>query len=116
MPSWIAYGNKELDRSQYHVGEGFLEIGGFAMLIGQSYVRKSTFLTQLSICLAIGRSWLFFQILKELKVMIVQAEDPGNKLIKMGRMYKRMGLTDEEIKLADANTSVLTIRDLQDAQ
>jgi len=86
------------------------------MLIGQSYVRKSTFLTQLSICLAIGRSWLFFQILKELKVMIVQAEDPGNKLIKMGRMYKRMGLTDEEIKLADANTSVLTIRDLQDAQ
>ena len=27
MPSWIDYGKRNIDRSQYHVGEGFLEIG-----------------------------------------------------------------------------------------
>jgi AAA domain len=115
MLSWIAYGRREVDRSHYHVGEGFLEVGGFVMLIGQSYVGKSTFITQLSICLSIGRSWLFFLLERPLKVMIVQAEDPANKLIKMGHMFKRMGLTGEEISLADQNTVVLTIRDLQDA-
>lgn len=115
MPSWIAYGDSEIDRSQYHVGDGFLEIGGFVMLIGQSYVGKSTLLTQLSIYLAIGRSWLFFRIERALRVLIVQAEDPGNKLVKMGRMYKRMGLSADDIKLANENTAVLTIRDLQDA-
>jgi hypothetical protein len=114
MPSWISYGRKEVDRSQYHVGEGFIEIGGFVMLIGQSYAGKSTLIAQLSIYLAIGRSWLFFHIHRPLKVLVVQAEDPENKLIKMGHMYKRMGLNDEEIKLADQNTAVLTIRDLQD--
>jgi RecA-family ATPase len=116
MLSWIAYGSREIDRSQYHVGEGFLEIGGYVMLIGQSYVGKSTFITQLSICLAIGRTWLFFKLEHALRVMIVQAEDPENKLVKMGHMFKRMGLTDKEIKLADQNTVVLTIRDLQDAK
>lgn len=115
MPSWIEYGDSEVDRTQYHVGDGFLEVGGFVMLIGQSYVGKSTLLTQLSIYLAIGRPWLFFRIERALSVLIVQAEDPGNKLVKMGRMYKRMGLTPDEIKLADENTAVLTIRDLQDA-
>jgi RecA-family ATPase len=115
MPSWIVYGKREIDRSQYHVGEGFLEIGSFVMLIGQSYVGKSTFITQLSICLAIGREWLFFLLDRPLKVMVVQAEDPPNKLAKMGHMFKRMRLTDEEISLADQNTVVLTIRDLQDA-
>ncbi len=115
MPSWIAYGKREVDRAHYHVGDGFLEIGGFVMLIGQSYVGKSTFITQLSICLAIGRSWLFFLLERPLRVMVVQAEDPENKLVKMGHMFKRMGLTDEEISLVDENTVVLTIRDLQDA-
>ena len=116
MLSWIAYGkSREVDRSQYHVGDGFLEIGGFVMLIGQSYVGKSTFITQLSICLAIGRAWLFFKLERPLRVMVVQAEDPENKLVKMGWMFKRMGLTDEELRLADQNTVVLTIRDLQDA-
>jgi|GEM_PF-5061042 len=115
MPSFIAYGKRAVDRSQYHVGEGFLEIGGFVMLIGQSYVGKSTFITQLSIYLAIGRSWLFFLLDQPLRVMVVQAEDPENKLVKMGHMFKRMGLTDEEINLADQNNVVLTIRDLQDA-
>jgi hypothetical protein len=114
MLSWIAYGNREVDRSQYHVGEGFLEIGGYVMLIGQSYVGKSTFIAQLSICLAIARTWLFFKLERALRVMVVQAEDPENKLVKMGHMFKRMGLTDEELRLADQNTVVLTIRDLQD--
>jgi RecA-family ATPase len=115
MLSWIAYGNREIDRSQYHVGEGFLEAGGFVMLIGQSYVGKSTFITQLSIYLAIGRSWLFFLLDRALRVMVVQAEDQENKLVKMGHMFKRMGLTEEEIKMAHQNAVVLTIRDLQDA-
>ena len=115
MPSWIAYGQSDVDESQYHVGEGFLEIGGFVMLIGQSYVGKSTLITQLSILLAIGCTWLFFNVHRPLRVMVVQAEDPGNKLIKMGQMYKRMELTEDQIKLADSNTAVLTIRDLQDA-
>jgi len=116
MPSWIDYGNRGIDRSQYHVGEGFLEIGGFVMLIGQSYAGKSTLIAQLSICLAIGRTWLFFTVERALRVMIVQAEDPENKLIKMGHMFKRMGLSSEETELADQNTAVLTIRDLQDAR
>lgn len=115
MPSWISYGKLEVDRSQYHVGDGFLEIGGFVMFIGQSYIGKSTLLTQLSINMAIGRSWLFFKVDRPLKFMVVQAEDPRNKLVKMGHMFKRMGLTDQEVELADANTRVLTIRDLQDA-
>jgi RecA-family ATPase len=115
MPSWISYGNSTVDRSQYHVGEGFLEIGGFVMLIGQSYTGKSTLITQVSINLAIGRSWLFFNVERPLRVMVVQAEDPENKLVKMGQMFKRMGLNQKQLELADKNTAVLTIRDLQDA-
>jgi AAA domain len=114
-PSWIDYGNRDIDTLQYHVGEGFMEIGGFIMLIGQSYVGKSTLITQISINLAIGRSWVIFQVHRVLRVLIVQAEDPENKLIKMGRIFKRMGLSKEQIALADKNTAVLTIRDLQDA-
>src|SRR5260221_1947579 len=114
MPSWIDYSNREIDRSQYHIGEGFLEIGGFVMLIGQSYVGKSTLLTQISINAAIGRDWLFFRFGRPLKIITVQAEDSANKLVKMGQMSERMGLTEEQIKLAGENTSVLTIRDLQD--
>jgi RecA-family ATPase len=114
MPSWISYGKRNVDRSQYHVGEGFLEIGGFVMLIGPSYVGKSTLVTQISINAAIGRNWLFLKIHRPLKVLVVQAEDPENKLIKMGHMFKRMELSNEEVKLADQNTAVLTIRDLQD--
>jgi len=115
MPSWIDYGNREIDRSQYHVGEAFLEIGGFVMLIGQSYAGKSTLIAQISINAAIGRSWLFFHVRRALRVMTVQAEDSENKLVRMGQMYRRMGLNDDEIKLATSNTAVLTIRDLQDA-
>ena len=114
MPSWIAYGNMAIDPAAYHIGDGFLEVGCFIMLIGQSYAGKSTLLTQLSIYLAIGRSWLFFRIKRPLRVLVVQAEDPINKRIKMGRMYRRMSLTEQEIALADKNIAVLTIRDLQD--
>jgi hypothetical protein len=113
MPSWISYGNMEVDRTLYHIGEGFLEVGCFIMLIGQSYVGKSTLLTQLTISLSIGKSWLFLQVERALKILVVQAEDVENKRRKMGRMYRRMGLTPEEIKLADKNTAVLTIRELQ---
>jgi hypothetical protein len=113
MPSWIEYGKREVDHSLYQVGEGFLEIGGFVMLIGQSYVGKSTFITQLSIYLSIGRSWLFFLLERPLRVLVVQGEDLENKLVKMGQMFRRMGLTDEEIQMANQNTAVLTIRDLQ---
>jgi RecA-family ATPase len=60
MLSWIDYGEREVNPSFYHVGEGFLEIGGFSMLVGQSYAGKSTLLTQISINGAIGRAWLFF--------------------------------------------------------
>jgi RecA-family ATPase len=114
MPSWIEIGNRDVDRTQYHVGEGFLEIGGFVMLIGQSYVGKSTLLAQVSINAAIGKSWLFFKVERSLRILTVQAEDQENKLTKMGKMYRRMGLTDEQIALAKENTAVLTIRDLQD--
>jgi RecA-family ATPase len=115
MLSWIELGNREIDRSQYHIGEGFLEVGGFVMLIGQSYVGKSTLLAQISINAAVGKSWLFFNVQRPLRVLTVQAEDPENKLTKMGWMYKRMGLDDGQVKLASENTAVLTIRDLQDA-
>ena len=116
MPSWIDYGNLEVDPKQYLVGEGFLEIGSFIMLIGQSYAGKSTLVAQLSMNMAAGRSWLFFRIARPLRILIAQAEDTENKRRKMSKMYRRMGLTKEEIKLAAANTAVLTIRDLQDAQ
>src|SRR6266478_9541509 len=71
MPSWIEYGNRDIDRSQYHVGEGFLEIGGFVMLIGQSYVGKSTLLAQISVNVAIGRTWLFFKVERPLRILMV---------------------------------------------
>ena len=116
MPSWIDYGDREVDQSKYHIGEGFLEIGGIVMLIGPSYVGKSTFLTQLSIYLAIGRSWLCFRVERPMRMLIVQAEDSDNKLIKMGQMYRRMGLTETEIELARQNIAVVTIRDLQDGE
>jgi hypothetical protein len=115
MPSWIDYGDRDVDPEQYLIGEGFLEIGSFIMLIGQSYAGKSTLVAQLSMNMAAGRSWLFFRIVRPLRIMVAQAEDTENKRRKMGRMYRRMGLTKEEIKLAAANTAVLTIRDLQDA-
>jgi len=114
MFSWIDYGDMEIDRSQYHVGDGFLDIGGFIMLIGPSYVGKSTLLAQLTINLAIGCTWLFFRVERPLKILIVQAEDSENKLVKLGRMYRRMGLTAEQIALAKKNTAVLTIRNCQD--
>jgi AAA domain len=115
MPSWIEYGDLEVDPEQYLIGEGFLEIGSFIMLIGQSYAGKSTLVAQLSMNLAAGRSWLFFRIARPLRIMVVQAEDTENKRRNMGQMYRRMGLTAEEIELAATNTAVLTIRDLQDA-
>jgi hypothetical protein len=114
MPSWIDYGDMDVDRSSFHIGEGFLEVGCFIMLIGQSYVGKSTFLAQLTIYLAIGRQWLFFRVGRPLKILLVQAEDSQNKLIRMGQMYRRMGLKKNEITLARENLAVLTIRDLQD--
>jgi RecA-family ATPase len=115
MLSWIEYGNREVDRTSYHIGEGFLEIGCFVMLIGASYVGKSTFLAQLTINFAIGRNWLFFKVEKKLRIMIVQAEDPENKLIKMGQMAKKMSLSPGQMEIVDKNTAVLTINDLQDA-
>jgi RecA-family ATPase len=114
MPSWIDYGDMQVDRSKYHIGEGFLEVGSIVMLIGPSYIGKSTFLAQLSIYFAIGRSWLFFLVERPMRILVVQAEDSNNKLIKMGQMYRRMGLTETEIALARENIGVLTIRDLQD--
>jgi len=107
LPSWIDYSQKEVDRSSYHIGEGFLEVGCFVMLIGPSYVGKSTLLAQLTINFSIGRSWLFFRLSRPLRVMIVQAEDPENKLIKMGKMVHQMELSDDEITLAHQNTAVL---------
>jgi hypothetical protein len=112
MLSWIDYGEREVDTSLYHMGDGFLEIGGISMLIGQSYVGKSTFITQWSIHAALGKDWLFFKFHRPLKILIVQAEDPQNKLVKMGQMYRRMGLTKDEIDLARINTRVLTVRGL----
>jgi hypothetical protein len=115
MLSWIDYGNMEIDRTKYHIGEGFLEVGGFIMIIGPSYAGKSTLLAQLSIYLAVGLNWSFFRVEHPLRILIVQAEDSDNKLIKMGQMYRRMELTPAQIKLAQENTRVLTIWDLQDA-
>lgn len=114
MPSWIDYGNREVDRTSYHIGEGFLEIGCFIMLIGPSYVGKSTFLAQLTINFSIGRSWLFFKVEKKLRILIVQAEDPENKLIKMGQMAKKMSLTPLQMDVVAENTAILTINDIQD--
>ena len=114
MPSWIDYSQKEVDPSSYHIGDGFLEVGCFVMLIGPSYVGKSTLLAQMTLNFAIGRNWLFFRLSRPLRVMIVQAEDPENKLIKMGHMVKQMGLSADDITRAHQNTAILTIRDLQD--
>lgn len=72
MPSLIDLGELPVDRSQYHVGEGFMEIGGFVMLIGQSYAGKSTLITQISLNMAIGRTWLFFKVERPLKILIVR--------------------------------------------
>src|SRR5260221_11111250 len=85
------------------------------MLIGQSYAGKSTLIAQISINAAIGRSWLFFCVHRPLRVLTVQAEDSENKLIRMGQMYHRMGLSDDEVELATSNTAVLNIREIQDA-
>jgi RecA-family ATPase len=112
MPSWIDYGEREVDTSLYHIGTGFLEIGGISMLIGQSYAGKSTLLTQLSICAAIKKDWLFFKFSRALKFLIAQAEDPENKLVKMGQMFRRMKLTKDEIEQVRTNTAILSIRGL----
>jgi RecA-family ATPase len=114
MLSWIDYGDKEVDRSRYHIGEGFLEVCCYIFLVGPSYSGKSTLVAQLSTNFAVGRSCFIFKIQRPLRSLIVQAEDPENKLIKMGQMYRRMGLSKAEIKQAKENTAVLVIDDLQD--
>ncbi len=113
LPSWVDYGDREIDRSQYHIGEGFSEIASLLMLIGQSYIGKSTFMAQLIMNMAIGRDWLFFQMHKPLSILLVQGEDTSNKLIKMGRMYKRLGITKGQIEQIQKNTKILTLRNLQ---
>lgn len=41
MFSWIDYGKRKVDRTRYHIGEGFLEVGCFIFLIGPSYSAKA---------------------------------------------------------------------------
>lgn len=116
MLSWIDYGNMKVDRTRYCIGEGFLEFCCYIFLIGPSYSGKSTLVAQVSINFALGRSCFIFKIERPLRSLVVQAEDPENKLIKMGHMYHRMGLTPVEIALVKQNTAVLIIDDLQDTK
>lgn len=114
MDSWIKYGNREIDKSRWHIGNGFLEVGCYVFLIAPSYAGKSTLIAQLSISFAIARCAFIFPVGRPLRSLIVQAEDPENKLIRMGQMSRRMGLTEAQIKQVDENTAVLVIDDLQD--
>ena len=36
MPSWIEYGEMKIDTEKYLIGNGFLEPGGYVVLIGSS--------------------------------------------------------------------------------
>jgi len=116
MFSWIDYGKRKVDRTRYHIGEGFLEVGCFIFLIGPSYSGKSTLIAQLSISFALAQSCFIFKVHRSLRSMVVQAEDPENKLVKIGQMFHRMGLNQSEIKQAHENTAVLVIDDFQDSR
>jgi RecA-family ATPase len=116
MFSWIDYGKRKVDRTKYHIGEGFLEVGCFIFLIGPSYSGKSTLIAQLSISFALAQSCFIFKVHRSLRSMVVQAEDPENKLVKMGQMFHRMGLNPSQIKQAHENTAVLVIDDIQDSR
>lgn len=116
MLSWIDYAQMEIDTTQYLIGDGFLEPGGYVVLIGSSYAGKSTLCTQMSISFAIGKHLFGCNVRRELRSIIVQAEDSRNKLIRMGKMSQRMGLTKNEVELVRKNTAILTIRDKQDLE
>jgi hypothetical protein len=41
MPSWMDLDEMEIDRNKYLIGEGFLEPGGYVVLVGASYAGKA---------------------------------------------------------------------------
>src|SRR5260370_38808810 len=64
----------------------------------------------------LGERCFIFKVLRSLGSMVVQAEDPENKLVKIGQMFHRMGLNQSEIKQAHENTAVLVIDDFKDSR
>jgi hypothetical protein len=116
MPSWMDLDEMEIDRNKYLIGEGFLEPGGYVVLVGASYAGKSTLCAQLSMSFAAGRSLFCFPVTRPLRSLIVQAEDLQNKLIRMAHMSRRMGFSTGELDLVRKNTAVLTLRDVQDKE
>jgi hypothetical protein len=104
------YIGREVDRSTYLLGEGFLSIGSGLFISAGSGIGKSVIATQCAILWSCGLPAFDVTPERPLRILIVQAEDDHNKNTKMVRMVAKMGLSESKKDLFEQNVYTGQIR------
>lgn len=122
--SWEKYGlismvdlsKEKIDTSQYLLGEGMLERGGGGFIVAPSGIGKTSTAVQAGFLWSVGKPAFDIKPYKgkPLKVILVQAENPRNKLIRNSWMWLHLGFTAAEAQTCQQNFHKLSCNDVCD--
>jgi len=88
--SLASYVDQPVDESGYLLGDGLLSKGGGMFISAGSGIGKSVIATQCAISWSVGLPAFGIHPKRPLKILIIQAEDNDNKVIRMTRMAKKI--------------------------
>jgi hypothetical protein len=110
--SILSFANSPIDHSQTLLGNRYLCIGGGMFIVAQSGAGKSSLAIQAGILWSCGRPAFEIRPSRPLRILIIQAEDDKGDVTEAAAMIRRLGLSESENALVNANTWVEHINDV----
>jgi AAA domain len=112
LTSMIDLSRQKIDTTQYLLGEGWLERGGGGFIVAPSGIGKTVLVSQAGFLWSVGKTAFGLRPYngKPLKVILVQAENPKNKMIRTSWMWLHLGFTGAEAKNMPGELSSPTVQ------
>jgi hypothetical protein len=109
--SLLELATMEVPSDKTLLGKRWLCVGGGAIVVGPSGIGKSTLAVQATALWACGRAAFGIKPARDLRVLIVQAEDDQGDSIEMAKMIELLGLSDQQRQLVGQNTHLEFLND-----
>jgi AAA domain-containing protein len=105
--SILKLSGKPIPKDDILLGNRYLCVACILFIVAPSGLGKSTLAIQIAILFACGLAALGIPPARQLRVLIVQAEDDLGDCIEMARMINHLGLSEKQKHLVGENTKVI---------
>jgi hypothetical protein len=110
--SILELSDKPIPKEDILLGNRYLCVACILFIVAPSGLGKSTLAIQIAILFACGLAALGIPPARQLRVLIVQAEDDLGDCIEMARMINHLGLNEKQKRLVGENTKIIQCNSL----